>query len=802
MKTKKLLSLILLGLLCSIGTAWGDAVVPSATWTVGDVTQLTTWGWASKGQTNSVYQSGDTFAIPAYLAYQSVSNQSWIGYNVKGGSSNSTTAWAASNGFGGATYYFGTGDKDGKYYWATTNSKDPRDYQFYVTNCVAVYVYGNASKSGRNINLKAYVISSGTPSGVAEKSATYGTVGDGSFGITGLDKTKSYKISVQGDNESNCNFYEIAFVRPASTPAATYSVTINPNGGSYASTPDGWTYDEENDVYTKSGLSGSFNVPSGLTKAGYDLNGWKDGQGTDITTLPITLSKDTTLVAQWVAHATSSDATLSALSVAGCTLNETFDPATTAYTIDLPFYASMPAVSDVTATKNDSYAADPEISISGNVITIACEAEDRTTTKTYTITVTIADVPTASSSINIEQLILDNSKSYDIGTALTTAHIAYVDKDALDSLLMGTSDKNKTDCNEAYLGLKFKKATSKVTIIVPSNQSLKVKFGATNNLTVSVNGSVAAAPSLTNNVYELAASDGAKEVIFALTGTQTVVLKQIMINEAIATVRPFAINLAATTNGTISTSLPKYAKGEEVTIVCEPNSGYQLGSLSVSGYDKAGAVTSVTVTSSKFTMPGSPANITATFIPTTVSKTITSAGWATYCSPYALDFSSTITNLEAAYIVTGASGDVVSLTEVEGTVPAETGLLLKGNGDCVIPVVASSTTDVSANKLIGKTAEYTLPAGEGYVLLKENGVIGFYMNPDAAFTVGANTAYLPANFAETNAPSAFRLVDEENNATNIENVEANEKAVKFIENGRILILRDGITYDALGRVVR
>lgn len=187
---------------------------------------------------------------------------------------------------------------------------------------------------------------------------------------------------------------------------------------------------------------------------------------------------------------------------------------------------------------------------------------------------------------------------------------------------------------------------------------------------------------------------------------------------------------------------------------------------------------------------------------TSVSKTISAAGWATYCSPYALDFSSTITNLEAAYIVTGASGDVVSLVEVTGTVPAGTGLLLKGNGDCVIPVVASSSTDVSANKLIGKTAEYTLPAGEGYVLLKENGVIGFYINENDAFTVGANTAYLPANFAETNAPSAFRLVDEENNATNIENVEANEKAVKFIENGRILILRDGITYDALGRVVR
>ena len=58
-----------------------------------------------------------------------------------------------------------------------------------------------------------------------------------------------------------------------------------------------------------------------------------------------------------------------------------------------------------------------------------------------------------------------------------------------------------------------------------------------------------------------------------------------------------------------------------------------------------------------------------------VSKTVTAAGWATFCSPYALDFSSAIANLEAAYLVTGATGDVVDLDEVTGTVPAGTGLL-------------------------------------------------------------------------------------------------------------------------------
>ena len=169
-------------------------------------------------------------------------------------------------------------------------------------------------------------------------------------------------------------------------PAVDYTVTINPNGGSYASTPDGWTYSAG--VYSKSIASGtSFSAPDGLTKSTDELS-WKDGSNNNVT-FPVTISSDITFVAQWTPYVESSNANLSALSVAGCTLNETFDASTTAYTIDLPFGSSMPAVSDVTATKADTKAEDPAVSISGNVITIACEAEDGTK-KNYTITVTIA----------------------------------------------------------------------------------------------------------------------------------------------------------------------------------------------------------------------------------------------------------------------------------------------------------------------------------------------------------------------------------------------------------------------------
>ncbi len=127
----------------------------------------------------------------------------------------------------------------------------------------------------------------------------------------------------------------------------------------------------------------------------------------------------------------------------------------------------------------------------------------------------------------------------------------------------------------------------------------------------------------------------------------------------------------------------------------------------------------------------------------TVSKTISAAGWATYCSPYILDFSSAITNLTNAYIITGYEGDVLTLTEVTGKVPAGTGLLLKGEGECVIPVAATSDVDVSGNILVGVTEDTNIDADAGYLLMNGDKGVGFYQNK-YEFTVGANTAYLPA----------------------------------------------------------
>jgi hypothetical protein len=193
--------------------------------------------------------------------------------------------------------------------------------------------------------------------------------------------------------------------------------------------------------------------------------------------------------------------------------------------------------------------------------------------------------------------------------------------------------------------------------------------------------------------------------------------------------------------------------------------------------------------------------------PTSVSKTISAAGWATYCSPYALDLENA-TGLTDAYIVTGGNAGVLTKTSVKGgTVPANTGLLLKGNaGTATIPVVASSSTNVEANKLVGVNAATEIAANTGWVLMGSPS-LGFYQNTNA-FTVGANTAYIPVSelpAPNNNARAVFKLEDDFTGINAIEAAEAEEgtlKDGKYFIDGKIVIVKNGVKYSANGQILK
>lgn len=187
---------------------------------------------------------------------------------------------------------------------------------------------------------------------------------------------------------------------------------------------------------------------------------------------------------------------------------------------------------------------------------------------------------------------------------------------------------------------------------------------------------------------------------------------------------------------------------------------------------------------------------------TTVS--ISAYEWATFSDAHnALDFTN-LAGVVEAYTITGHSGTAITKGDIDATVPANTGLLLNAaEGTYAIPFASSSSTDVSLNKLVPGTGA-SVDAGSNvsrFVLSVDGGKAVFQkiVGTEAIVPVGKAYLELPGSAP---APSIIRIVDEENGATNLESIEAFDEAVKFIQNGKLYIKKNGVVYDMLGTVVR
>ena len=175
--------------------------------------------------------------------------------------------------------------------------------------------------------------------------------------------------------------------------------------------------------------------------------------------------------------------------------------------------------------------------------------------------------------------------------------------------------------------------------------------------------------------------------------------------------------------------------------------------------------------------------------------------WATFVSDKALDFTGSAVE---AFVVTGHSGAALDKTGVT-TVAANTPLLLNApEGDYYIPIVASGTDYSSTNKLkAGTGTAVSAESGKTkYVLSVVNSQAAFKLISTDSPEVPTGNAYLQFDEEIELAPSIIRIVDEENNATNLSNIETADEAVKFIQNGQLFIKRNGVVYDAMGHAIR
>ena len=148
-----------------------------------------------------------------------------------------------------------------------------------------------------------------------------------------------------------------------------------------------------------------------------------------------------------------------------------------------------------------------------------------------------------------------------------------------------------------------------------------------------------------------------------------------------------------------------------------------------------------------------------------VSTTVTSAGWSTLFTPYALDFSGTGLT---AYTAT-CDGTKVTLTPVEN-VPANTGVVLKGAANTYnIPVIASSST--AKGDLKGSaTAAKTFDESYNYYYLAMKGANAQFKKLISG-SIAAGKAYLQL---DKDTPARELSVSFEEDVTAISSVELSQ----------------------------
>jgi hypothetical protein len=166
---------------------------------------------------------------------------------------------------------------------------------------------------------------------------------------------------------------------------------------------------------------------------------------------------------------------------------------------------------------------------------------------------------------------------------------------------------------------------------------------------------------------------------------------------------------------------------------------------------------------------------------------VTSAGYATYCTTFALNFA-TVTGLKA--YVAEDKGTTVEFSVVT-EIPENEGMLLKGaEGDYYVPAITSAA-DVE-NEFIGVLANTKIDAEGAFVLMNGAKGVGFYKNSND-FTVGANTAYLPASVA-AEGRKFIGLFNDEEEVTGINEVKTlkNYDAIYDLRGMRVTTPKKGL----------
>lgn len=193
--------------------------------------------------------------------------------------------------------------------------------------------------------------------------------------------------------------------------------------------------------------------------------------------------------------------------------------------------------------------------------------------------------------------------------------------------------------------------------------------------------------------------------------------------------------------------------------------------------------------------------------PNTYDLTVSSAGWASLCLPFAADIPDGIT----AYYAKATTASTITLSPITATtIAANEPIVVNAvEGTYTFHAASSAAESISGNLLGGVTQYTDFTSGDKYVLAGVNAGVPYFAKLLAQTDISASSAFLPAYKAYIDAstitgsglaPERISLVIEDtNNATSIETTNCDIKAQKVLRDGQILILRGNEAYDLIGR---
>ena len=237
----------------------------------------------------------------------------------------------------------------------------------------------------------------------------------------------------------------------------------------------------------------------------------------------------------------------------------------------------------------------------------------------------------------------------------------------------------------------------------------------------------------------------------------------------------FTLTVGNSANPTEGETITPSSSNEVYTFDC---SSFDYGFFVLTNGSGAGYVDKIVINYSASSITYSA--YCTTVAPATESVTVTDAGYATYCSENALDFTGTAIT---AYVGT-INGTALTFTPIT-QVPANTGLLLVAEGGATVdvPVIASAPELTITNCLTGVNEATTLNEND-YILNVVNGGAGFYKAGQYK-ALGAHKAYIPA---EAGAGVKSFFIDLDDDATGI----------SLMEDGRSQ-MEDGVIYNVAGQ---